>query len=635
MRITRLRSLAAICAPAAVVVAVGAALPAHAFSSHLETEPPPAKSATIEQVQGAAQVSPLAGADVTQVAGVVTVLGPHGFWMESATPDDDPATSEGLYVFTARPPRVAVGDVVSVDARVDEYAAGGSSTPNLTQTELEHPRLTVRSSGNPLPAPVVIGVDRLAPAQQIYAGDPGSIGSTSVAFDPARNATDFDESLEGMLVSLRQAKAVGPTNAYGETPVVPGQHVHAVRTRHGGVVYSGYNLPNSTHLILSIELLPPSDALAVNVGDRFEGSTTGVMTYGFGNFQVDLTAAPTVSGGGLQREVTATPTPAQLAVATFNVENLAPSDSQAKFDRLAGQIVHNLQAPDLVVLEEIQDDSGTTDDGTVDSSQTSDKLIAAITAAGGPAYQARWIDPVNDQDGGQPGGNIRQVYLFRTDRGLAVVDTPGGDSTTPDTVVGTGSGTHLAFSPGRVDPASSAWADSRKPLAGEFTFHGHTVFVIANHLISKLGDDPMFGSYQQPRRASEVQRHQQAQEIRDFVRDLLAANRSADVVVLGDMNDFQFSQTADIMAGWGTTALLDLPRTLPLREQYTYDYEGNSEVLDQILISRNLAHRGAHPGYTYDIVHTNAGFADQDSDHDPQVVRLRLPAGGGPRVTNR
>jgi predicted extracellular nuclease len=52
-------------------------------------------------------------------------------------------------------------------------------------------------------------------------------------------------------------------------------------------------------------------------------------------------------------------------------------------------------------------------------------------------------------------------------------------------------------------------------------------------------------------------------------------------------------------------------------------FEGNSQVLDHILISRALANSpGRRRGYEYDIVHTNSEFADQASDHEPQVVRL-------------
>src|SRR5262249_4676478 len=154
--------------------------------------------------------------------------------------------------------------------------------------------------------------------------------------------------------------------------------------------------------------------------------------------------------------------------------------------------------PDVISVEEVQDNSGATDNGVVAADQTLTKLVAAISAAGGPAYQWREIDPVDDADGGQPGGNIRQVFLFRTDRGLAFVDRPGRDSTPAVGVTGTGAATQLTFSPGRIAPTNSAWNASRKPLAGEFTFKGHHLFVIANHFNSKGGDDPLEGRFQPP-----------------------------------------------------------------------------------------------------------------------------------------
>jgi predicted extracellular nuclease len=159
-------------------------------------------------------------------------------------------------------------------------------------------------------------------------------------------------------------------------------------------------------------------------------------------------------------------------------------------------------------------------------------------------------------------------------------------------------------------------------------FRGHDLFVVANHFASKGGDDPLFGRWQQPRRSSEAQRHAQARAVRGFVDQLLAIDHNAEVVVLGDLNDFEFSTTADLLVGSGRTALVDLPRTLPAAERYSYVFEGNSQVLDHILVSQRLAKvRGDRPPYEYDVVHTNAEFHDQDSDHDPQVVRLDLSRG--------
>ena len=55
-------------------------------------------------------------------------------------------------------------------------------------------------------------------------------------------------------------------------------------------------------------------------------------------------------------------------------------------------------------------------------------------------------------------------------------------------------------------------------------------------------------------------------------------------------------------------------------------FEGNSEVLDHILLSKALAYAipacACLPLFDYDPVHLNSEFNDQVSDHDPQVVRL-------------
>ncbi|MCA1438594.1 hypothetical protein I6F33_37690, partial [Bradyrhizobium sp. BRP20] len=131
-------------------------------------------------------------------------------------------------------------------------------------------------------------------------------------------------------------------------------------------------------------------------------------------------------------------------------------------------------------------------DGVVAADQTLQRFTDAIVAAGGPRYEWRQIDPRDLADGGEPGGNIRVGFLFNPRR-VSFVDRPGGDATTAVSVVTERGKPHLSVSPGRVDPGNAAWAKSRKPLAGEFVFHGHTVFVIANHFNSKGGDQPTHG----------------------------------------------------------------------------------------------------------------------------------------------
>jgi uncharacterized protein len=598
--------------------------------------PPPVARPTIAEIQGSSHLSPLANKPVAAVPGIVTVLGPQGFWMQSATPDADPGTSEGIYVFTRTAPTVAVGDSVTVGGTVSEFRPGGASgNDNTTTTEIVSPAVSTVASGVSLPEPVVLGVDRVAPQQNVEAGSPINVEYTQAIYRPATDAIDFYESLEGMRVGLQDAQVVGPTASFGEIPVVPGTAVSATRSVHGGVVYGGYDQPNTARVQLDDALLPVGSMPAADVGDTIPGLAVGVVDYSFSNYKLELTAAPELASGELRREVTQRQGNNQLAVATFNVENLDPSDPQAKFDRLAGQVVTNLQSPDILALEEIQDDNGATNDGTVDASKTVGKLTAAIRAAGGPAYDARWINPANLTDGGEPGGNIRQVFLFRPDRDVAFVDRPGGTATSSTGLFTRGHRVHLTASPGRINPTSPAWASSRKPLVGEFTFRGATVFAIANHFASKGGDDPLFGRWQRPVRASEVQRVEQAAEVRAFLDTLLDADASAKVVVLGDINDFEFSPTVDTLVGASQARgrrMVDLPRTLPTSERYSYVYEGNSQVLDHILVSPALtvtSHGPRQPAYEYDIVHTNSEFHDQDSDHDPQVVRLAIRPGRG------
>ena len=130
------------------------------------------------------------------------------------------------------------------------------------------------------------------------------------------------------------------------------------------------------------------------------------------------------------------------------MENLDPGDDPDKFDALADGVVTNLASPDIVALEEIQDNNGATDDGTVAADETLRKLTDAITAAGGPRYEWREIAPGNDQDGGEPGGNIRNVFLFNPDR-VSFVDRAGGDATTPSASCGDTAKAALSVSPGR------------------------------------------------------------------------------------------------------------------------------------------------------------------------------------------
>jgi predicted extracellular nuclease len=571
----------------------------------------------IHDIQGAQHRSPYEGDNASRVPGIVTGLKSNGFFFQDPNPDSHEATSEGVFVFTSSAPTVAVGDSVRVSGRVTEFRPGAEADDNLTTTELSFP--IVETVGHDASiTPTLIGIGGRIPPLFVISDDAvgGNVENAGTPFDPREDGIDFHESLEGMLVRVRQPMAVGPTNSFGELPVVAdGGLLGFPRTARGGVLIRPFDF-NPERIILD-DTLGPKPPVA-NVRDRLS-NVTAVVDYSFGNFKYDVTAAPERTDGGIKPEVTQAPGSNELAVASMNVENLAGDEGQAKYDRLAHIVVDNLRAPDILAAEEIQDDDGAPTEGNSDATVTWTRFIAAIQAAGGPAYQYRQIDPVPGQDGGEPGGNIRVGFLFRADRGVSFVDRPGGTAVNATEENGALPGAQLTFSPGRLqDPTDpTTFANSRKPLVGEFRWKNKTYFVVANHFNSKGGDDPLFGRLQPPLRSSEVQRHKQATVVGKFVDTLLAADRNANVVVAGDLNDFDFSETLDILEGNGR--LSNLMETLPVFERYSYVFDGNSQVLDQILVSRSIASTRLE----YDSVHVNAEFSDQASDHDPQVSRLR------------
>ncbi|GLW62427.1 hypothetical protein Arub01_06710 [Actinomadura rubrobrunea] len=616
----------------AVSPGVGAMVPSGA---------PRGRQVRIRHIQGAGHVSPLNGARVTGVPGVVTALTDNGFWMQDPRPDRRDATSEGIFVYTRTRPQVAVADAVRVDGRVSEFRAAGSASADLGRTEIDASAVAVRARGVPLPAPVTLGPKGRRPPRRVTGGATGAAIDVEArrSFDPRRSALDFFESLEGMRVRVQDAVAVGPSRD-GRVPVLPAGGAGAgPRTARGGIVLRPGDA-NTERIVLgdTLAALP-----AVNVGDRLPGAVDGVLDYGHGTYTVLPTATPRVRGGGLARETTRPQGPDELAVATLTVDGLNPSAPRERFRAVAADIVEGLRSPDLITVAGVQDNSGPDDDGTVAADQTVAELITAISEAGGPAYDWRSVAPRDNADGGEPGANIRVGFLFRTDRGLGFVDRPaaalgdgmgaGAADAGPDPArtavraLAEGGRARLSLSPGRVAPADPVWNDSRKPLAGEITWRGRRIIVVANHWYAKAGDDqPAFGRYQPPRRPSAWRRAAQARAVARFVRSVRAVQRDADVIVAGDLNEPEFSAPVRYLAR--RAGLRDLTDELPVAERYTAVSEGNAQALDHILLSPSLARRK----HEYDIVHRRSEFADRPvGDRDPAVVRIDMAAPPAPR----
>ena len=573
----------------------------------------------VERVQGAAHRSPLEGQWVFGVEGIITMVRPRnepGFWMEDPVDDGDPATSQGVLVVGSEDsPKIEVGDQVRVSGRIHEMQRPGE----LGVTTLQASQIRTMTSDRPLPPPLRLNTDT-PPVPRVVVDD-----DALRHFEPLFDGLDFWESIEGMRITLSEPIVIGPTHRHGEITVNAGRTGSpAGRTDAGGLLQRPGDLNPER---LAVDFPGFRETPTANVGDAIAGELQGVVDYGNGRYRLRAQVPmPTIIPAGRQPERSRLePGKNRLTVATFNVYNLSARNDESRFESVARTLVENLQSPDIVGLQEIQDDSGPADDGTVSAAQTLGRLVDAVVEIGGPRYEFRQIDPENNRDGGRPGSNIRVVFLFNPER-VDFVDRGAAGPSDPVRWISDGEGVRLSASPGRLAPGAPSFngmesrdfSPSRKPLIGEFRFGAQTLFIVNNHWSSKGGDMPVFGEVQPAVPRSEDQRSQQARQVADFVADLLRQEPQAGIIVLGDLNDHEYRSPLRILAD---TGLENMVYQLPPRDRYTFNYRGNSQTLDHILISRPLQERAA---VRIDIVNCNADFADGNraSDHDPVMIEL-------------
>jgi uncharacterized protein len=569
----------------------------------------------IYDIQGKSHTSILNGKSVTDVEGVVTYIdGTSRFFMQDLNGDGDNNTSDGIQVFKSSH-GMQIGDHVKVTGTVSEFVGEGyaeKGETDLAATQISASAITKIGTAT-LPAPIKLGVDRIAP-EKVIDNDSFAI------FDPEQDAIDFWESIEGMYVQVDDAKVVA-LQKDGLVWVVPGHYPTNVNPGGLRIAADDYN-PDR----IGVDVRNGSTAnksYRAKMGDFYTGAIKGVIHYGYGNFKLmaQESTLPKLTETPILREQTSiVPAEDKLTIATYNVENFTVSTPDAKVTKIADAIVTKMKSPDIIGLNEIQDNNGETNNGVVDGAQSAQKIIDKVKALGGPTYAYTEIAPSNNQDGGAPGANIRVAFLYNASR---VSLTPGASKGSATQAVGYENG-KLTLNPGRIDPTNAAFNASRKPLAAQFDFQGESVIVIANHFNSKGGDQPLMGKNQPPVLSSEIQRHKISAITNNFVKDIKAKNPNANVVQLGDFNDFEFTQTLTIAKGNEMTNMVD--KVVP-EERYNYSYQGNAQVLDHVLVTNNMV-----ANTTVDIVNINSGFMEEHgraSDHDPIIIQTSLKASSG------
>ncbi len=549
----------------------------------------------IYEIQGEGHISEY----ITQIVttqGVVTAIDTNGYYIQDAAGDGNARTSDAIFVLTGTAPTVAIGDLAQVTGIVNEVRPGNNAD-NLSITTLAQSAVSVVSSGHALPN-TIIGTGGINPPTHVFDDDGFTV------YDPQHDAADFYESLEGMRVTVDAPLVVSATNSYNETWVVAsgGAHATGVNSRGGITISDSDN--DGLYPDMNPERIQLDDDSGMFTGyapNYTQGdilsSVTGIMTYDFQSYQLSVTEAVTITQdvGPLSREQTSiTNSPDTLTIATYNVENLDPGDN--KFNILADDIVYGLGAPDIIGLQEIQDGDGAGTGSNLSGYVTAQGLIDAIAAIGGPNYVYIEITPTTaNSTGGEPNGNIRNGFLYNADR-VHYVDGSA------QLITGT------------------AFNGSRNPLVVGFEFNNQIVTAISVHSTSRGGSDPLFGANQPPLNAGDGARTAQSQAISAYVFDLLAGDPGRNIAVMGDFNAFYFEHSLTLLEQGGLTNVL---RLLPEEERYTYLFEGNSQNLDNMLVTGGL-----YAGAMADVVHRNAeqpATSARGTDHDPIVASFIIP----------
>lgn len=542
---------------------------------------------TISQIQGEGHATAYAGQPVT-TTGIVTGVVANGFYLQDPAGDFNSRTSDAIFVFTDTAPTVAVGDSVVVRGTPEEFVPAPGSL-SITELVATNANVLVLTHGNVLPDAVVIGVGGRQPPTEVIEDD----GFTS--YDPATDGLDFYESMEGMRVTIDAPTVVSNTSSFGETWVLASGGAGATGYNGTGITVSEGDFNPERIQIDATSALFAGYVPNHSMGDML-ADVTGILSYSFNSYEVLVTEAVTVVADvTAERETTSlTGDRDHLTIASYNVENLDPTDGPVKFDLLAQNIVYNLAAPDIIALQEIQDANGLNGSDPLSGEETAQLLIDAIAALGGPNYVYVEIAPSTaGSTGGEPGGNIRNGFLYNADRVSYIV----GSATLID---------------------GPAFNGSRKPLAADFMFNGETVRLVNVHFTSRIGSDPLMGANQPPSDAGDGSRTAQAEAVRAFVNDSLATNPSLKLGVMGDFNGFYFENAIAALEAGGV--LTDLHRLNSSEERYSYLFDGNLQAIDHMLVDGGLA-----AGGMFDAVHINAeqpAGAERGTDHDPIVGRF-------------
>ena len=407
----------------------------------------------------------------------------------------------------------------------------------------------------------------------------------AVELDPPLTVDEaqvYYENLEGSLVQVNgPAIAVSPITKYGEAVLVLPEHgvSRLYQGQDNGIAIMIDDGSSITHADSST--LP----FTITTGDTLS-QIVGPLAYTYSRYKIEPIAPPQIERSGMQPSSLQPAADGEFNLMTWNVENLfdaldpnptdppkpLPSEYRIDLEKVASTIVA-AGAPTVVALQEVEN------------------LGILEDLAEHPLLASYFYDPVLIE--GFDSRGIDVGYLVRGDQ-ASILDVQQRDA--------------------------PAGLFSRPPLLLklEVGTGGETIviYLLNNH----------FASMSAGVEATEPQRTAQADWNLQLVQEILSTEPDAFVAVMGDLNSFFESLPIQTLRDGVMIHVLDL---LPPEGRYTYIFEGESQVLDHILITESFLDLLAR----VEILHVNADFplsaADDaspwhKSDHDPVVATFYI-----------
>ncbi len=642
---------------------------------------------TVGQVQGSGARSPLAPASgngssstLYEVQGVVTQrtlartsagADQFGFFLQSRTgaTDNDPATSDGVFVFMGSFSSLiggyvpVVGDEVVLRARVAEFF-------NLTQLTSASLLRVVAQNVTAYEVTDATPPADLVAANQFWERHEGAQLRVRAGSGVVSGRDVFASTADGevFLVDVDDPTLDRPDpltrRVYRDAHPIDG-----VADGNGNRIMLG-SMGVKWVAQDNTALVPPAHTL-----DTLAADAVGGLYFSFEKYGVQASSVTFSAGADPSSNLPPTPIDRnrEFSVATYNVENLydfrddpfdgcdflgnsgcpgvSPpfdyvplneADYQEHLTALATQIRADLHSPDLLLVQEAEDQDictvtgGALTCGTVDNADgkpdTLQELALAVGAQGGGAYDAAY-----DRDGADDRG-IVAAFLYRTDR-LALAAPTGVLGATPGVqyrAPGLPSNVDVqnpktlnADLPDDVDTSTGVDGSdvyTRAPQVAKFTVLARaggteslSLWAVSNH----------FSSTPQARVG---QRREQAAYGAAIVSAIEADEANARVVYGGDLNVFPrpddpLSPPSDQLAPLyeqGLDSLWEDLAAISPASAYSYVFQGQAQTLDHLFVNQRLHDdlvriRAAHVNADWPADFAGDG-ARGASDHDPQVA---------------